>query len=299
VEGSFSFSCQNKKWQQQPPLPPTLQNLHPARRWVTFFFSSLTSSFFQPELDLPVAALQSMPCFSRDVQVFYQCFEKLSYDNDEAKALRRKEWSTIDCNGNGQVSLAELTRWIKTTLINVTQNGDEGERLYRHFYPCYIRSFLDAADAGVDRKIKGMKSTEDDFIQKGEFRLMASYLCIYSLMFETFTILDGSREASQQAPPATVFRMAAQTAPITDIPGDRRITVEEWSRRCPTLGTTPFVGLNAIIENPEYAPLVFQEMDADGKGAVLLTEYCRWLKKKEIDFDTPFGRLLRVGDDFK
>jgi hypothetical protein len=255
----------------------------------------------QPELDLPLSAVQSMPCFTRDVHSFFQCFERFSYDNDHAKELRRHEWNAIDGNGNGQVSLAELTRWIKNTLINFTHNGDEGERIYRHFRPCFIRSFLDAADAGVDRKIKGMKSTEDDFIQKGEFRLLTAYLCIYSLMFETFTVLDGSRESSPSSHPTqpeTIFRMGVP-APIADTPGDRRITIAEWSQRCPTLGVTPFVGLNAIIENPEYAPLVFQEMDADGKGAVLLAEYCSWLKKKEIDFDTSFGRLLRVGDDFK
>jgi hypothetical protein len=197
------------------------------------------------------------------------------------------------------MSLAELTRWIKNTLVHVTKSRDEGERIYRHFYPCYIRAFADAVDAGPNHKIKGMTCTEDDYIQKGEFRLMTSYLCIYSLMFETFTILDGSREpaASHQHSfsfSSTVFRME-RNAPIEDIGGDRRVTPEEWNQRFPLVGVTPFVALTAVNENPEYAQVVFQEMDADGKGAVLLNEYCRWLKEKEIAFGTSFGRLLSAG----
>jgi hypothetical protein len=193
---------------------------------------------------------------------------------------------------------------------------DEGERLYRLFYPCFIRAFSDAADAGVDRKIKGMSkgTNEDDYIQKGEFRLFTSYLCIYALMLDTFNVLDGSRgaAASPTAPaPASVFRAdkkaktpppkstrgtAAPAPAIATISGDRRLTSEEWNQRYQNLRQTPFVGLNALANSPELVQAAFAEMDADGKGAVLFTEFCRWVKEKEIAQETSFGRLLRVGD---
>jgi hypothetical protein len=259
-----------------------------------------------------------MSCLTADVLRFFECFEKYSYDNDSSKAFRRMQWAALDSNGSGHVSLAEAARWIKSALYQMTKNRDEGERLYRLFYPCYIRAFTDAADAGVDKKIKGMsKGTEDDFIQKGEFRLFASYLCIYALMLDTFHLLDGSRSSSATATtaaPTSVFRAdkKAKTPPpkqtagrgssapsIASISGDRRITPDEWNQRYSTLGSTPFVALNTIAHSPELAQAAFGEMDADGKGAVLLAEYCQWLKEKEIAQATSFGRLLRVGDNVK
>lgn len=252
-----------------------------------------------------------MSCLSPDVLRFFECFAKYSYDNDAAKQLRRLQWVALDSNGSGHVSLAETTRWIKSALYQMTKNRDEGERLYRLFYPCYIQAFTDAADAGIDRKIKGAsKSTEDDYIQKGEFRLLASYLCIYSLMLETFAILDGTRAvapASQsvfradkkvKTPPKQTTSRGSAGA-LSNISGDRRITPEEWNQRYSTLGQTPFVALNSILNSPDLARNAFAEMDADGKGAVLMNEYCRWLKAKEIANQTSFGRLLQIGDSFK
>jgi hypothetical protein len=259
-----------------------------------------------------------MPSVSADALRFFECFVKFSFDNDTSKEFRRAQWAALDSNGSGHVSLAEAARWIKTVLYQVAKR-EEGERLYRLFYPCYIRAFTDAADAGVDRKIKGMSkgTTEDDFIQKGEFRLFASYLCIYGLMLDTFILLDGSRGGATSpsgpapAAAASVFRAdkKAKTPPpkqpsrgmpsassIANLNGDRRVTSDEWNQRYSTLGQTPFVGLNALAGSPDSAEATYREMDADGKGAVLFNEFCRWLKEKEISQETSFGRLLRVGD---
>lgn len=251
-----------------------------------------------------------MPSLSPEVIRFFECFEKYSHDDEASKRFRKLQWPALDSNGSGHVSLAETTRWIKSALYQMTKNSDEGEKLFRLFYPCYIHAFTDAADAGIDRKIKGMsKGTEDDYIQKGEFRLLTSYLCIYALMLETFATLDGTRMASQSVsradkkvkatPPKQLGGRGAAGSTISNIAGDRRITPDEWNQRYSRLGQSPFIALNSIMHSPELARSAFAEMDADGKGAVLLSEYCRWLKEKEIANQTSFGRLLRIGDNTK
>lgn len=54
------------------------------------------------------------------------------------------------------------------------------------FRPCYIRAFSDAKDYKKDdgKVIEGTKNaTNDDFVSKGEFKYLNSYLCIYGAMF--------------------------------------------------------------------------------------------------------------------
>jgi hypothetical protein len=42
---------------------------------------------------------------------------------------------------------------------------------------------------------------------------------------------------------------------------------------------------------------VFKEMDADGKGAVLFSEFCRYVEQGEQAEGTDIGKLLAMGDD--
>ena len=76
------------------------------------------------------------------------------------------------------MSLAETGKWIRETLIAYTENAIYGEMLYKCFYPSYIRAFKDAADAGRDTAIAGSSASADDYVQKNEFRLLCSYLCL-------------------------------------------------------------------------------------------------------------------------
>merc|ERR1712100_171076 len=112
------------------------------------------------------------------------------------KKLRKAAWRVIDNNGNGYVSLAETGKWIKNLITiqivkeataldrgkggkttnasvkAVTQEAqDSAKLLYKRFYPCYIRAFLDAADIGKNNgKVGGTKTaTKDDYVQRFEF----------------------------------------------------------------------------------------------------------------------------------
>ena len=42
---------------------------------------------------------------------------------------------------------------------------------------------------------------------------------------------------------------------------------------------------------------VFAKIDADGKGMVLLIEWCKWLEAGEIEAGTMLGEALNVGDE--
>ena len=225
---------------------------------------------------------------SADVIDFCGCFEKLAENSDEGQERRNKSWSAMDNNGNRHVSLAEADSWIKQTLIK--QYPEKGERLWKAFRRSYIRSFKDAADAGRDRAVQGMvNATEDDFVERGEFRLFCAYLCLYALMYDAFKFLDGSytREV-----PETVFSSLEATAESNK---DNKISHEEWMSGYARFAGSPFFILNECASNPEAAASAWAMMDADGKGAVLLVEFCEWIKAWEIQTNSLMGRFLDAG----
>merc|ERR1719371_77102 len=157
---------------------------------------------------------------------------------------------------------------------------EEGTRLYKLFYPCYIRAFLDAADIGKNGKVGGTKTaTKDDYVQRHEFRFLCCYLCIYSLMYDAFSVVDGGG------------------AEITK-DDDRRISLAELKAACKKFSGHPLVGAAQLGMPDTYgnAESVFMEMDADGKGMVLLNEWCAWLEKKEVENKTKLGSLLNKNE---
>merc|ERR1712224_661871 len=134
----------------------------------------------------------------------------------KGRAFRKAAWRIVDNNGNGYVSLAETGKWIQNQCIHscleeaklsdrgsgktgkghlgkakVKKAQEEGTRLYKLFYPCYIRAFLDAADIGKNGKVGGTKTaTKDDYVQRSEFRFLCVYICIYALMYDSFAVVD-------------------------------------------------------------------------------------------------------------
>lgn len=220
-----------------------------------------------------------------DLKEFVSNFAPLAQTGAEAKAARKQSWMAVDPNGNGLVSLAEFDGWIKKTLLLNAENPgeqEEADRLWKLYRPSYIRAFNDAKDLKADRPIKTVgDASTDDYVTKGEFRIAVAYLCLYAAMFDAFNLIDGGS--------------AGTTA--TD---DRRMSLEEWTKAYPKIGEAGY-GFTALAKvadeaNEATPESVFKEMDADGKGMVLLNEWCKFLEKAEVEAGTLAGKMLAAGD---
>jgi len=217
-----------------------------------------------------------------DLKEFVSNFAPLAKPGADAAAVRKQTWLAVDPNGNGLVSLAEFDGWIKKTLLlnaDSPEGQGEADRLWKLYRPSYIRAFNDAKDLKADRPVKttGDAST-DDYVTKGEFRLAVAYLCLYAAMFDCFNAIDGGS--------------AGTTA--TD---DRRMDLDEWKKAYPTIEKAGygFAALKGVAEAD--AEEVFKKMDADGKGKVLLNEFCKFIENGEIAAGTLAGRMLQAGDE--
>ena len=227
-----------------------------------------------------------------DLREFVSNFASLAVPGAQAKAVRKQTWLAVDPNGNGLVSLAEFDGWIKKTLLlNATspEESAEADRLWKLYRPSYIRAFNDAKDVSKEREIKSVgDATTDDYVTKGEFRLAVAYLCLYAAMFDAFNQIDGGS--------------AGTTA--TD---DRRMSLAEWQAAYPKIQEMGygFVALQQAAKEAEgetttevaqTAEEIFKKIDADGKGMVLLNEWCKFIEKAEIDAGTLAGKMLNAGD---
>jgi len=218
---------------------------------------------------------------SKECVEFIHCFENMGHSDIRARAVRVQAWMCLDNNGNGYVSLAETGKWINDTLINFCGDADRGKLLYKSFYPSYIRAFKDAADASKDTKITSKAST-DDYVQKKEFRLLCAYLCLYAIMFDHFARIDGFGAGK-----------GADGVGIEDKSDDRRMSEAEWNAARKDFKMSPFISLKCAARKKTGAG-IFREMDEDGKGKVLLNEFCKYIKDGEIEMETDFGKLLAV-----
>ena len=251
-----------------------------------------------------VERLLSDSVVSADCKKFIELH--LAYTPLSAKRMRREAWKSIDQNGNGHVSLAEVGKWIqesaklahvqeakesdkgkkgKTNKNNLTSAEvkgaqDEGIRLYKLFYPVYIRAFLDAADIGKNKKVGGTKTaTTDDYVQRGEFRFLNVYLCIYALMYDAFAKVDGGSAGRSKD-------------------DDRRISESELKAAAGGFKGHPLLGVKMLGMPESYGNIgtIFAQMDADSKGMVLLKEWCQYLERIEIEHETKFGKLLAYNE---
>lgn len=235
---------------------------------------------------------------SKDLFLFIYCFQDLcakpkSVNGGHSKTLRTSAWRLLDFNGNKIVSLAETGKWVGERLINFYADKDnkgmgvgaeEAKLLYKRFYPCFIRAFLDAADFGAATKVtqKGggkvygnTKTTGDDYVQFREFRLLCTYLCVYAAIFEAFGNVDGGGKG-------------------IDATDDRRISKDEWTANGKLLQGHPLLSLSVSANgNPS---MIFDAMDGDGKGKVLLAEFSTYIEDYEFSLKTRWGKLLNAGE---
>merc|ERR1712025_771133 len=224
------------------------------------------------------------------------CAKIKSPNGVASKMLRVNAWQLLDNNGNGIVSLAETGKYIQDHLKNFYTSGenkhlgvsvDEAGALYKRFYPCFIRAFLDAADYGPATKVtqKGggksysnTKTDGDDYVQYKEFRLLVTYLCIYSCIYEAFGSVDGLGKG-------------------IDATDDRRISLDEWTAHAKTLKGHPLDSLAfTATQDPAKS---FAAMDADGKGKVLLSEFSTYIEDFEFSLGSRWGKLLNAGEAVK
>merc|ERR1712187_779364 len=120
----------------------------------------------------------------------------------------------------------------------------------------------------------------DDYVQRKEFRYLCIYLCVYGLMYDAFSTVDGGSKGETKD-------------------DDRRISKDELAKASDKFKGHPLAGLKMLGMPDRYGNTdsIFKEMDADGKGKVLLKEWCEWLEKKEVACDTPIGALLTYTTD--
>jgi len=204
---------------------------------------------------------------------FKGVFAPLSTKDDASKSARKEEWGRADPNGNGQCSLAELDGWIKQCLLNACP-GD-GEELWKRFRASYIRAFSDARDIGKDVPLGTSNCSTDDFVQKRTFRVFIAYLVVYAEMYDAFSLIDGGGAG-------------------VDADDDRKISIDEFKAGVAKLYGFSFACLQGIDDSK--AEDVFKQMDADGKGSILLSEWCRYIEQAEQKAGTEVGALLALGD---
>merc|ERR1712203_621416 len=140
-----------------------------------------------------------------------------------------------------------------------------------------IRAFNDAKDVAKLKPIPGASANTDDYVTKREFRLFVCFLRYYCTWFEVFALVDGNTDG-------------------TTAEDDRRLSRSEWCNaveKVVSAGNSwaPFLALQRAWRDS------FDAIDANGKGKILLKEFCDWIKRAEVDAQTPQGKNLALGED--
>jgi len=203
---------------------------------------------------------------SPDLKDFLKGIQPFSEKTLICGNLRKTAFKTADANGTGKCSLASITQHVKSSLKKEL-GIERGEEIFDLYRQSYIRAFT------ASKAIAKTGDPEDDsYINFAEFRILNAYLCVYAGMTDAFMKVDGG-------------------GPGVSEDDDRRVEMKEWIASYDTFSASTFVGLTGI-KNDADATTVFGEMDGDGKGMVLLSEFCEYLRAKEIESKTPLGKLL-------
>jgi len=210
-----------------------------------------------------------------DLAEFVQYFIPLAQQTPQAKSARATAWLGADNSGNGICSLAEIDGWIQKVLIG-DLGYDRAVVLWKRFRPSYIRAFNDAKDVATKKHLGGntkSTTTSDDYVTRGEFRVLNAYICIYATIYDAFTVIDGGSGVTAD--------------------DDRRISLDELKKNYGAIAKYPLAGANP----DDDIEAIFKKMDSDGKGMVLLKEFCQYMEHEEQERATDIGKLLAIGDD--
>ena len=74
---------------------------------------------------------------------------------------------------------------------------------------------------------------------------------------------------------------------------DRKIQKTEWVASLPVVHAAAGAWAN-FVRLQTAAESDFTAMDADGKGEVLLHEFCAWVQQGEIEANTEIGKDLKI-----
>ena len=195
---------------------------------------------------------------SSELGQFLGAFVEYTENSSEGKASRLAAFGKADPNGNGYCSLAELESFLMVVLKKKFDK-EESNVLFRLFRPCYIRAFTEAKaiDEGND--------DDDEYVQFSEFRKFLLYLCIYAIMYDAYLQINGSKDNDD----------------------DKKVDRAEFVSGYGNLTTYGFWVFNSL-ENDEAAANVFDEM-SEGTDAVVFSEWCSYLMKKEKENNTTLG----------
>ena len=161
------------------------------------------------------------------------------HTTDEELKKRDKIWTSMDTNGNGLITLDELEAGVKKL----------GLPALFELKPVLQRAFNAAKNKLKAKKKKSYN--EDDFVSRGEFRLLLKYLRKYYELWVAFDRIDTG--------------------------DDRRISHDEFITAKPMLEKW---GID--MSDPEKQ---WREADRDGGGQIVFDEFCEWGIKKQLDLD--------------
>jgi len=219
--------------------------------------------------------LDSISESKTDLKKFHEIFAPIAVKDKEGLSLRKKEWTALDYNAGGKVSLAECWGWIEGKLNDSIEDKTEATRLYKLYRPSYILAFNDANDIEL--------RSDEDLVTPKEFRVLVAYFCTYAAVQDCFSLIDGGGDENAETP------------------DDRRISLEEWLEGYPIITEKDNYGFVCISNwmsesNKLSAEEIFKEMDSNGAGMVLLNEFAAYFKNAEIEAGTTLGNLLSIGD---
>jgi len=224
---------------------------------------------------------EELSCFSLEGSSPFLTDFVLAFEPFGAKAntkLRREAFSEADSNGTGYCSLAEMGKFVSSTLGKAYSDHQRSKKLFRLFRPIFRHAFNNAKcirNSGNEVISGAQTATGDDYISFAEFRMFTVYLRIYAAMYDIFVKIDGD-----------VDERGGRNEN-----DDSRIDVSEFVSAFHSMNGNDLKGIGDVTSDEEILSL-FNRIDTNNGGFILFSEWSTFLKNAEIKADTVVGRLF-------